>query len=89
MSDPVRGFFNWAMLVLGALIVALAGPCTVFYAGGAVAEIFIGGGNVDLGLVGFIIVTALIVGGIPLAGGVALLVIGFKTLRADRRRPPG
>lgn len=89
MSDPVRGFFNWAMVAIGALVVALAGPCTLFFAGGALAEVIAGGGNADLGLATFIIVTALIVGGIPLAGGVALLVIGIKTLRADRRAPPG
>ena len=84
MSDSASRFFNWAIVAIGFLIAAFAGPCTLFFAGGALVEL--AGGNADLGLAGFILATALVVGGIPLAGGIAMVVVGLRSLR---RRPSG
>ena len=78
MSDNVSRLFNWVIVTIGGLVVAFAGPCTLFFGGGALVELVRGG---DAALAGFILVTALIVGGIPLAGGVVMVVVGLRSLR--------
>jgi len=86
MSDKTSRFVAGALVAVGAIMIAIAGPCTVFFGGGALVELVRGG---DASLAGFILVTALIFGGLPLAGGVVLLVNGWKALRADgSKRPP-
>lgn len=82
MSDSVSRFFNWAIVVVGGLIVALAGPCTLFFAGGALVEVATGGS--DVALAGSILLAALVFGGVPLAGGIVMVVAGLRSLR----RPP-
>lgn len=84
MSRSVSRFFNWAMIAIGGLIVALAGPCTAMFAGGALFSLASSPGERELA--GLILAVALVVGGIPLAGGVTLLVVGLRTLRAERQR---
>ena len=82
MSDNTSRFVAGALVAVGAIMIAIAGPCTVFFGGGALVELVRGG---DASLAGFILATALIFGGLPLAGGVVLLVNGWRALRP---KPP-
>lgn len=84
MNDPVRSFFTWVMVVVGVLIVALAGPCTLYLAGMSLIEMGKGGEGGSYAPI--MLITALIVGGIPFVGGVVLLVVAIRSLRLDRMR---
>ena len=83
MSDSASRFFNWAIVAVGFLIAAFAGPCTLFFGGGALVEL--ARGDAEGQLAGAILLTALVFGGIPLAGGIAMVLSGLRSLR---RRPP-
>ena len=84
MTDDLRSFWSWVVLTMGALVILLCGPCTLFFAGGALIGLAKGE---DAGLAGFILAVALIVGGIPTAGGVVLALNGFEGLRKLRKPP--
>ena len=43
MSDGTRRFIAGAVVAVGAILVLLAGPCTAFFGGGALVELFRGG----------------------------------------------
>jgi hypothetical protein len=86
MTTPVRRFSTFAMIAVGVLIVAVAGPCTLLFVGQGLIGLAQGGDAAAYG--GMFLSFALIGGGIPLAGGIVLLVVGVKTLRADRDQPP-
>ena len=85
MSDDARNFWAWVVLTMGGLIVLLCGPCTLFFGGGALFSLLKGE---DASMAGFILVVALVIGGIPTAGGVVLLLNGWGSLRKLRSRPP-
>lgn len=86
MTTPVARFFTWAMIAIGGLIVVLAGPCTLFFAGQGLMGLGQGG---DVGAYAvMILVAALVVGGIPLAGGITLVVVGLRTLDSQRKSSP-
>lgn len=78
MSDRTGRFVAGGLVALGALIVGFAGPCTLFFGGGALFELVTGG---DPGLSGFILMVALIFGGLPTAAGALLLVKSWRTFR--------
>lgn len=78
MSDRTSRFVAGGLVAMGALLIAFAGPCTLFFGGGALVELVRGG---DPGLSGFILVVALIFGGLPTAAGVLVLVNGLRALR--------
>jgi len=84
MSDGVTRFVSWALFAVGAMLTLLCGSCTLVFGGGAIAGLL---GGDDAGLAGFILALALIVGGIPTAGGVVLLIQGWKSVNANRPRP--
>lgn len=67
--SPVRRFFGFALLSVGALIATLCGLCTGF---------FMVAGIVDQREM---FVMALVIGGIPTAIGVAMVVFGRRLLR--------
>jgi len=81
LSDRTSRFVSGAILAVGAIMVAVAGPCTLVYGGGALIELARG---TDAGLAVFILATTLIFGGLPLAAGVVLVVNGWKALRHGR-----
>ena len=85
MTDDLRSFWAWLVLTAGGLIVLLCGPCTLFFGGGALVELLKGG---DASMATFILAVALILGGIPTAGGVVLVINGFQSLRKMRQPPP-
>lgn len=82
MSGAVRRFASWMLVAVGGLIAAIAGPCTLFYAGGALVELV--GGAADPSLAWVILFSALLVGGLPLAAGLTMVWLGLRLLR----RPP-
>lgn len=78
MSDGTRRFIAGGLVAVGAILVLLAGPCTLFFGGGALVELFRGG---DASLAGFILAVSLIFGGLPTAAGVVLIINGWRSLR--------
>jgi hypothetical protein len=78
MSDGTTRFIAGALIAVGAILVLLAGPCTLFFGGGALVELFSGG---DASLAGFILAVSLIFGGLPTAAGIVLIVNGWRSLR--------
>jgi len=85
MTDDARSFWAWVVLTTGGLIILLCGPCTLFFASGALVGLAKGE---DAGLAGFILVVSLIIGGLPTAGGIVLALNGFESLRKLRSQPP-
>lgn len=83
MSDRLTRFVAGALVAMGGLMVLLCGSCTLVYGGGGLVSLIRGE---DTGLSIFIVATALIVGGLPTAAGVVLLVNGWKSWQANR--PP-
>lgn len=85
MSEKVTRFVAGALITVGGLIVLLCGSCTLMFGGAGLIAMISGE---DAGLSGFILGTALIVGGLPTAGGLVLLVNGWKSWQANRPPPP-
>jgi hypothetical protein len=85
MSDKVTRFVAGALVAVGGLMVLLCGSCTLVFGGGALVGLARGE---DAGLSCFILTMALIVGGVPTAGGLVLLVNGWKSWQANRPPPP-
>jgi hypothetical protein len=83
MSDKVTRFVAGALIVVGGLMVLLCGSCTLVFGGGGLVGLLRGE---DVGLSGFLVATAAIVGGLPTAAGVVLLLNGWKSWKANR--PP-
>lgn len=83
MSDRLTRFIAGALVAIGGLMVLLCGSCTVVFGGGGLVALIRGE---DAGLSTFILAVALIVGGLPTAAGVVLLVNGWKSWQANR--PP-
>lgn len=84
MTSATRTFWAWVLILAGGLITALCGTCTAVYVGGSFFDLLRGG---DVGLVAFIVVSALVVGGLPILVGALLLRWGLK-LRAPRPAGP-
>jgi hypothetical protein len=82
MTDDSRSFWAWLVLTVGALIVLLCGPCTLMFGGGALISLARGE---DSQLAGMILVIALVIGALPTAGGVVLVLNGLESLRKLRR----
>lgn len=72
MSVAARRFIAWAMVAVGVTIVAVAGPCTLYFGGGALFALLRGEPGA------FIIVPALVVGGLPTALGSFLAISGWR-----------
>ncbi|WP_068876324.1 MULTISPECIES: hypothetical protein [unclassified Phenylobacterium] len=83
MSDRLTRFVAGALVAIGGLMVLLCGSCTLVFGGGGLVALIRGE---DAGLSTFILITALMVGGLPTAAGVVLLVNGWKSWQANR--PP-
>ena len=83
MTDDVRSFLTVAMIVVGALILALCGPCTAFFAIGALTDIAKGhsGGEFPPD---FVLTVAAVLGVPPMLVGGLLVWGGFQL----RRRSP-
>jgi hypothetical protein len=84
MSDKVTRFVAGALIAVGGAMVLLCGSCTLIFGGGGLFGLL---GGEDAGLSGFILVTALVVGGIPTVAGVILLLNGLKSWKANRPPP--
>jgi len=85
VTEDSRSFWAWLVLTIGALIVLLCGPCTLVFAGGSLISLVQGE---DPSLAGFILAVALVIGGLPTAGGVVLVLNGWASLRRMRAPPP-
>ena len=85
MSDKVTRFVAGALVAVGGLMVLLCGSCTLVFGGGGVIALVRGE---DAGLSVFILGVALIVGGLPTAAGVMLVMNGWKSWQANRSPPP-
>jgi len=85
MNDKVTRFFAGALIAVGGAMVLLCGSCTLFFGGSGLVGLLVGE---DVGLSGFLVATAAIVGGLPTAAGFALLLNGRKSWKASRP-PPG
>jgi hypothetical protein len=83
MSNKVTRFVAGALIAVGAVMVLLCGSCTLIFGGGGLVGLLRGE---DVGLSGFLVATAAIVGGLPTAAGVILLLNGWKSWKANR--PP-
>ncbi len=91
MTDPRPtgtggGFITGAMLAVGALLLTLCGTCTLYVGGGGLWSIL--SGKEDRSLGGVILVTALVIGGLPTLGGLVLVLEGLKRVRRSRPQPP-
>jgi hypothetical protein len=78
VTAAARAFWSWALILVGGLIATLCGTCTGVYLLGGLVDLFRNG---DAGLVGFIAVSALAVGGVPILAGVLLLHWGLRLRR--------
>ena len=82
MTDASRRFFASLLMAVGGLIAILCGGCTAFFLGTAIFALFAAGGEgASTPLVPGL--TAIFVGGLPTALGVALFLWG----RRMKRRP--
>jgi len=86
MSDKITRFVAGALIVVGGLMVLLCGSCTLVFGGGGLVGLVRGE---DAGLSGFILATALVVGGLPTSAGLLLLVNGWKSWKANAPPPGG
>jgi hypothetical protein len=85
MSDnkAVRRFFGYILMGVGGLITLLGGGCTVVWLG-FLAWSIIGGLNgtnlnpINLNSIGNVAGLTLAVGGLPIAIGVALVIVGLR-----------
>lgn len=84
MSDKVTRFVAGALIAVGAVMVLLCGSCTLIFGGGGLVGLVRGE---DVGLSGFLVATAAIVGGLPTAAGFVLLLNGWKSWKANRPPP--
>jgi len=84
MSDKVTRFVAGALVAVGGAMVLLCGSCTLMFGGGALVALIRGE---DVGLSGLLIATAAIVGGLPTAAGLVLLLNGWKSWKANRPPP--
>jgi hypothetical protein len=75
-----------AMISVGGLILTLCGSCTGFFALPALWGVL--KGSYDSILYVMVLVVALVVGGLPTAGGIVLLVAGIGRGRRGKAEPP-
>ncbi|TAJ74598.1 MAG: hypothetical protein EPO51_00645 [Phenylobacterium sp.] len=85
MSDRTTRFVAGGLVAVGGLMVLLCGSCTLIFGGGGLIGLLRGE---DAGLSGFILGTALIVGGLPTGAGLLLLVNGLRSWKANRPPSP-
>jgi hypothetical protein len=71
---------------VGGMIVALCGSCTGLFLGGAAWSMLRGADEEGLGVV--VIITAVVIGGIPTLIGALLFRWGFSLYRKTGRRQP-
>jgi uncharacterized membrane protein len=83
LSDRLTRFVAGALVAVGGLMVLLCGSCTLVFGGVGLVSLIRGE---DAGLSTFILAIAVIVGGLPTAAGVVLLVNGWKSWQANRPR---
>lgn len=84
-ASPGGGFVGWLLIVSGALLVLLCGGCTLVMWGVGIAAL---GENSSANAVGSVIslfITALLLGGLPTAGGAVLIWAGWRVLRPVRK----
>lgn len=82
-AGPVRGFFGGLLMVVGGILTALAGACTVYWTWGTLSDVSQGHGwGLNSGLTDWLLTTAMI-GGAPILLGVALFFLG-RWLRGRR-----
>jgi hypothetical protein len=83
-GNPVAQFFGVMLIIVGILIAALCGLCTLAVIGTSLSlpsdQQGYGGG----GMIG----VALIIGGIPTVVGGLMIWGGIAVLRSGRKRPP-
>lgn len=77
-------FFGVMLIVLGLLLAALCGLCTLVVAGGSLSMARDPQGYGGGGMVGI----ALLIGGVPTAFGLLMIFAGFTLLRSARKPPP-
>jgi len=75
--------FAIAMIAVGVLGLTLCGGCTFYVAGSALWDLIAHGNRGGL----LILFIAAVFGGVPAAGGVALVVTGIDRARRERRPP--
>jgi hypothetical protein len=80
-------FVTGLMLTIGVLFLTLCGTCTLYVGGSGLWSLLSGRDDRSLG--GIMLVTALVVGGLPSLGGLVLVLEGLKRLRRSRPPPPG
>jgi len=75
--DPGARFLGWILVAMGGLVALLCGLCTLVTAG--IGVLTPSGWMLAL--------YALILGGLPTAGGVALVMVGRRLIRGPRPKP--
>lgn len=76
VGEPVVKLFGGLLMAVGALMVGLCGLCSA-----AFLVVTLGGSP---GAIGGMVVLALVVGGVPIAAGVALLLFGRRLWRGSK-----
>jgi hypothetical protein len=77
-------FFGVMLIVVGLLLAALCGLCTLVVAGGSLAAPGDPQGYGGGGMVGI----ALLLGGVPTLLGLGMIFAGVMLLRSGRKPPP-
>jgi len=87
MTDDVKSFLTVAMIAVGSLILAFSGPCTAFFAIGALTDIAKGhtGGEFPPD---FVLAAAATLGAPPMLVGGLLIWGGLRLRRRSPTRRP-
>ncbi len=90
MSDlpPTRSFFAGMLMVVGGLIAGLCGLCTGFFQIGFLYDAIRSGRGETGGEINLPFYAPLMIGGLPIAFGVALFLWGRWLVRASAPRIP-
>ena len=81
---PQSRFVGWLLLVLGALMVVLCGGCTLTLWGVGIAGLRQDHSGAAWGAMVGLLVTTLLIGGLPTAAGAVLVWAGWRALRPAR-----
>jgi len=89
-TNPAGRFFGGLLMVVGGLMAALAGLCTVVFVGSVVVEMGRGNQTIFGETASFLMLSA-VVGGVPIVVGVALFFLGrhlWRKSSAPKVEPP-
>lgn len=89
-SNPTGRFFGGLLMVVGGLMAALAGLCTIVFVGAVVLEMGRGNQTIFGETASFLMLSA-VVGGVPIILGVGLFFLGrfmWRKASAPSAGPP-